>query len=60
MRSAVNTSVLNLEQTRAQYIYIDDPRFKGNHLLLAAAHNYRVPIYTASTRNTLQFTLHVL
>lgn len=28
-RSAVNTSVLNLEQARAQYIYIDDPRFKG-------------------------------
>ncbi|EGI57699.1 Protein SERAC1 [Acromyrmex echinatior] len=28
IRSAVNTSVLNLEQTRAQYIYIDDPRFK--------------------------------
>jgi len=33
VRSAVNTSVLNLEQTRAQYIYIDDPRFKGNRLL---------------------------
>jgi len=33
VRSAVNTSVLNLEQARAQYIYIDDPRFKGNHLL---------------------------
>ncbi|XP_025993627.2 protein SERAC1 isoform X3 [Solenopsis invicta] len=28
IRSAVNTSVLNLEQARAQYIYIDDPRFK--------------------------------
>lgn len=28
-RSAFNTSVLNLEQARAQYIYIDDPRFKG-------------------------------
>ncbi|XP_050458776.1 protein SERAC1 [Cataglyphis hispanica] len=28
VRSAVNTNVLNLEQTHAQYIYIDDPRFK--------------------------------
>ncbi|XP_012055483.1 PREDICTED: protein SERAC1 [Atta cephalotes] len=28
IRSAINTSILNLEQTRAQYIYIDDPRFK--------------------------------
>ncbi|KYM95025.1 Protein SERAC1 [Cyphomyrmex costatus] len=28
IRSTVNTSVLNLEQARAQYIYIDDPRFK--------------------------------
>ncbi|XP_031826616.1 protein SERAC1 isoform X2 [Nomia melanderi] len=26
--STVPTNVLNLEQTRAQYIYIDDPRFK--------------------------------
>ncbi|XP_011861232.1 PREDICTED: protein SERAC1-like [Vollenhovia emeryi] len=28
VRSAFNTSVLNLEQTRAQYIYVDDPQFK--------------------------------
>lgn len=31
-RSAVNTDVLNLEQTQAQYIYIDDPRFKSTPL----------------------------
>ncbi|XP_011352205.1 protein SERAC1 isoform X2 [Ooceraea biroi] len=29
VRSTVNTDVLNLEQTQAQYIYIDDPRFKN-------------------------------
>lgn len=28
VRSAVDTNVLNLEQARAQYIYINDPRFK--------------------------------
>ncbi|GAB1865692.1 Protein SERAC1 [Camponotus japonicus] len=28
VRSTVNINVLNLEQTHAQYIYIDDPRFK--------------------------------
>ncbi|KAH0952241.1 hypothetical protein HN011_003545 [Eciton burchellii] len=29
VRSTVNTDVLNLEQTQAQYIYIDDPHFKN-------------------------------
>lgn len=29
IRSVVNTKALQLEQTQAQYIYIDDPRFKG-------------------------------
>ncbi|XP_076619639.1 protein SERAC1 [Colletes latitarsis] len=28
LRSSVPTNVLNLEQSRAQYIYIDNPRFK--------------------------------
>ena len=28
--SAVATNVLNLEQVQAQYIYIDDPRYKGS------------------------------
>ena len=59
IQSAVNTSVLNLEQTRAQYIYIDDPRFKGNHPLSTTVYNCCVLIYIANTRN-LQFTLHVL
>lgn len=29
LRSTVPTNVLNLEQMHAQYIYIDDPRYKG-------------------------------
>ncbi|KAL0099697.1 hypothetical protein PUN28_019834 [Cardiocondyla obscurior] len=31
-RSTVNTNILNLEQTRAQYIYIDDPQFQYEDL----------------------------
>lgn len=30
LRSLLSTNVLDLEKTQAQYIYLDDPRFKCN------------------------------